>query len=248
MPAIKALALYYDFRELTPLGADGDEMIRRLGERLVAVDLLDEAIELLDHQVRYRLDGTAKAQVAVRLAVIQLLDKQPDKALDTIRRTRQTRLPEDLTFRRLILEARALSELSEFEQALELIAGVDVPDANLLRADIYWAAQDWPKAASSLDKVLADSGPPPSDKPLDAPLQGRIMRAAIAYALAGQQDGLDKMRTRYDAQMAASPYADSFDVISRSSANNGVAFRQLASTIAGLDTLKDFMATYRRDL
>lgn len=248
MPAVKALALYYDFRELTPLGADGDEMIRRLGERLVAVDLLDEAIELLDHQVRYRLDGTAKAQVAVRLAVIQLLDKQPDKALDTIRRTRQTRLPEDLTFRRLILEARALSELSEFEQALELIAGVDVPDANLLRADIYWAAQDWPKAASSLDKVLADSGPPPSDKPLDAPLQGRIMRAAIAYALAGQQDGLDKMRTRYDAQMAASPYADSFDVISRSSANNGVAFRQLASTIAGLDTLKDFMATYRRDL
>ncbi len=248
MPAIKALALYYDFRELTPLGADGDEMIRRLGERLVAVDLLGEAIELLDHQVRFRLQGTAKAQVAVRLAVIQLLDKQPDKALDTIRRTRQTRLPEDLTFKRLILEGRALSELSEFDQALELIAGLDVPEANLLRADIYWAAQDWPMAAISLDKVLADGGTPPADKPFDAALQGRIMRAAIAYALAGQQEGLDKLRDRYDTQMVASPYADSFDVISRSIANNGVAFRQLASTIAGLDTLKDFMATYRRDL
>lgn len=248
MPAVKALALYYDFRELTPLGSDGDEMIRRLGERLVAVDLLDEAIELLDHQVRFRLEGTAKAQVAVRLAVIQLLDKQPDKALDTIRRTRQTRLPEDLTFKRLILEGRALSELSEFEQALELIAGLDAPEANLLRADIYWAAQDWPMAAASLDKVLADGGVQPVDKPLDVALQGRIMRAAIAYALAGQQDGLDKLRSHYDAQMAATPYADGFDVISRSSANNGVAFRQLASTIAGLDTLKDFMATYRRDL
>jgi len=247
MPAIKALALYYDFRELTPLGADGDEMIRRLGERLVAVDLLDEAIELLDHQVRFRLAGTAKAQVAVRLAVIQLLDKQPAKALDTIRRTRQTRLPEDLTYKRLILEGRALAELSEFEQALELIADLKDTEANLLRADIYWAAQDWPMAASSLDKVLGDNIPPP-DKPLDTAIQGRVMRAAIAYALAGQQEGLDKLRGRYDAQMAASPYADSFDVISRSSASNGVAFRQLASTIAGLDTLKDFMATYRRDL
>ncbi len=247
MPAIKALALYYDFRELTPLGADGDEMIRRLGERLVTVDLLDEAIELLDHQVRFRLAGTAKAQVAVRLAVIQLLDKQPAKALDTIRRTRQTRLPEDLTYKRLIMEARALAELSEFEQGLELIADLKDPEANLLRADIYWAAQDWPMAASSLDKVLGDSVPPP-DKPLDVAVQGRVMRAAIAYALAGQQEGLDKLRGRYDAQMAASPYADSFDVISRSSASNGVAFRQLASTIAGLDTLKDFMATYRRDL
>lgn len=248
MPAIKALALYYDFRELTPIGADGDEMIRRLGERLVTVDLLDEATELLDHQVRFRLEGTAKAQVAVRLAVIQLLDKKPDKALDTIRRTRQTRLPEDLTFKRLILEGRALSELSEFDQALELIAGSDAPEANLLRADIYWAAQDWPKAAIAIDRVLSDSSPPPAGKELDAATQGRVMRAAIAYALAGQQDGLDRLRSRYEEQMAASSYAGSFDVISRSSANNGVAFRQLASTIAGLDTLKDFMASYRRDL
>lgn len=247
MSAIKALALYYDFRELTPLGADGDEMIRRLGERLVAVDLLDEAIELLDHQVRFRLDGTAKAQVAVRLAVIQLLDKQPANALDTIRRTRQTRLPEDLTHKRLILEGRALSELTEYEQALELIAGLDDMEANLLRADIYWSAQDWPMAAASLDKVLGGADPAP-DKPLEAAVQGRVMRAAIAYALAGQQDELNKLRGRYEAQMAASSFAGSFDVISRSSASNGVAFRQLASTIAGLDTLNDFMATYRRDL
>ncbi|MSP41883.1 MAG: hypothetical protein EXR08_00715 [Alphaproteobacteria bacterium] len=175
------------------------------------MDLLDEAIELLDHQVRYRLEGTAKAQVAVRLAVIQLLDKKPDKAL-------------------------------------ELIAGQDVPEANLLRADIYWAAQDWPNAAASVDKVLTDGGAPAAGKEIDAATQGRVMRAAIAYALAGQQDGLDKLRGRYEAQMAATPFAGSFDVISRSSAHNGVAFRQLASTIAGLDTLKDFMASYRRDL
>ena len=245
MPAVKALALYYDFRELTPLGSEGDEMIRRLGERLVAVDLLDEAVELLDHQVKFRLEGTAKAQVAARLAVIELLNKNPDKALDTIRRTQQTRLPEDLTFRRLILEARALMELSEFEQALELIAGYDQGEANLLRADIYWASQDWPMAAISLLKVLESS---PSDKPLGAAGQSRVMRAAIAYALAGQQAELDKLQNRYGNAMAASAYAGSFDVITRSASGNGVGFRQLASTIAGIDTLRDFMASYRRDL
>src|SRR5581483_4989037 len=41
MPAIDALALFYDFRELTPVGNRGDEMIRRLADRLVSVDLLD---------------------------------------------------------------------------------------------------------------------------------------------------------------------------------------------------------------
>ena len=35
LSAIDALALFYDFRELTPIGRRGDEMIRRLADRLV---------------------------------------------------------------------------------------------------------------------------------------------------------------------------------------------------------------------
>ena len=35
MPPIEALGLFYDFRELTPIGRRGDEMIRRLADRLV---------------------------------------------------------------------------------------------------------------------------------------------------------------------------------------------------------------------
>lgn len=246
MPPVKALALYYDFRELTPLGHDGDEMIRRLGERLVAVDLLDEATELLDHQVRNRLEGTAKAQVAARLAVIQLLDKKPAQALETIRRTRQTRLPGDLTQRRLMLEARALTEMSEFEQALELIAGQTSKEADLLRADIHWAAQDWPQAAASLQVVLG--GRWQNDTPLTATEQAQVMRAAIAHALAGQQAALDELRANYKPKMAGGPFDDGFAVITQSADGRGVAFRQLANTIAGLDTLQDFMASYRRDL
>ena len=81
MPAIDALALFYDFRELTPIGARGDEMIRRLADRLVSVDLLDQAAELLQYQVDHRLQGAARAQVATRLAVIYLMDRKPDRAL-----------------------------------------------------------------------------------------------------------------------------------------------------------------------
>jgi hypothetical protein len=39
LPAIDALSLFYDYRELTPIGRRGDEMIRRLADRLVGVDL-----------------------------------------------------------------------------------------------------------------------------------------------------------------------------------------------------------------
>ena len=76
MPPIDALSLFYDFRELTPVGRRGDEMIRKLADRLVSVDLLDQAAELLQHQVDNRLQGAARAQVAVRLAVIYLMAPQ----------------------------------------------------------------------------------------------------------------------------------------------------------------------------
>ncbi|RZJ95422.1 MAG: hypothetical protein EON88_11080, partial [Brevundimonas sp.] len=54
---VQALALFFDFRDLTPLGADGDEMVRRLARRLIDVDLLTQAAELLKYQVDSRLDG-----------------------------------------------------------------------------------------------------------------------------------------------------------------------------------------------
>jgi tetratricopeptide (TPR) repeat protein len=63
MLPIDALSLFYDFRDLTPIGRRGDEMIRRLADRLVSVDLLDQAAELLQHQVDHRLQGAARSQV-----------------------------------------------------------------------------------------------------------------------------------------------------------------------------------------
>ena len=74
MEPVRALALYYDFRELTPVGKEGDEMIRLLADRLVAVDLLDRAAQLLEHQVKFRLRREKKAQIGVRLAAIHLTD------------------------------------------------------------------------------------------------------------------------------------------------------------------------------
>ncbi len=86
MPPIEALGLFYDYRDLTPIGRRGDEMIRRLADRLVAVDLLDQAAELLQHQVDNRLQGAARAQVATRLAVIYLMNRKPERAIATLQR------------------------------------------------------------------------------------------------------------------------------------------------------------------
>src|SRR6202162_4707650 len=119
LPAIDALALFYDFRELTPIGRRGDEMIRRLSDRLVAVDLLDQAAELLQYPVDHRLQGAARAQIATRLAVIYLMNRKPDRALAALRATRMAELSNELRSQRLLVNARALSDIGRHELALE---------------------------------------------------------------------------------------------------------------------------------
>ena len=115
MPPIDALSLFYDFRDLTPVGRRGDEMIRKLADRLVSVDLLDQAAEVLQHQVDNRLQGAARAQVAVKLAVIYLMARKPDRAIQVLRASRSADLPNELRNQRLLIEARAQSDVGRPE-------------------------------------------------------------------------------------------------------------------------------------
>ncbi len=91
MPPVESLAMFYDNIDLTPIGADGDEMIRRMVDRLVAVDLLGPAANLLSYQVDKRLDGVAKAQVATKLAAIYLMDHKPQAAVDALHNSQISR-------------------------------------------------------------------------------------------------------------------------------------------------------------
>src|SRR5580693_10403347 len=156
MPAIDALALFYDFRELAPIGARGDEMIRRLADRLVSVDLLDQAADLLQYQVDHRLEGAARAQVATRLAVIYLMNRKPDRALAALRGTRSADLSNDVRNQRLLLEARALSDMGRHDLALEVIGNIDGREAIRLRSDILWAARRWGESAEQIELMYGD--------------------------------------------------------------------------------------------
>ncbi len=244
MPPVQALALFYDFPELVPVGTKGDDMIRRLADRLVEVDLLEQAAELLDHQVKFRLRGVARSQVATKLAVVHLMDRKPAKALQIIRATRQTRLPERLNRQRRLLEARALADLERYDNALEVIEGYNTLDAHRLRSDVLWQAEDWPRAAATLESLVARLSRAGTFENED---RLNIMRAAIAYALAEDAPALARLRQQFAPLVAGSPDERAFDIVTQRIETQGVAFRELASKIAATDTFDAFMASFRQD-
>jgi hypothetical protein len=243
LPAVDALALFYDFRELTPIGRRGDEMIRRLADRLVSVDLLYQAGELLQHQIDHRLQGAARAQVAARLAVIYLMDRKSDRALAALRNTRIAGLSVDLRNQRLLLEARALSAGGRHEVAIEVIENVPGREAIRTRSDIYWAARDWRKAAEQLELLLGARWE--EFTPLTDTERADVLRAAIGYTLGDDSIGLIRLREKFAAKMGEGPDRRAFEVVTAPIGTDGAEFREIARSIAAVDTLEAFLRDLR---
>lgn len=198
---IQAVALFEDFRDLTPPGAEGDEMVRRLSRRLVDLDLLDRAAALLEYQVEHRLDGVAAASVAKDAAAIRLMNREPQRALEDIWSSRTTLLPTALQAERRSLEARALMMLGRYDHALEVLGTDSSPEANAVRADVLWKQERWSQAAGLYEASLGSRWQTPTTR-LSSDEETRVIRTGIGYSLAGDQPGLSRMADRYQPFLA----------------------------------------------
>ncbi|MCC2113846.1 MAG: hypothetical protein KDJ16_17550, partial [Hyphomicrobiales bacterium] len=243
MPPVEALSLYYDYRELTPIGRRGDEMVRRLAERLVGVDLLEQAEQLLAHQVENRLKGAARAEVAADLAVIYLMDHKPGEALRVLQKSRLSGLPDILERRRRLVEARALASTGRIEIAIDLLRSLKGPDIDRTRADILWSSERWQQAGEQIERMYGSVWS--KADALKSAEQIDLMRAAIAFALADDRIGLGRLRSKYAKKMAESPYASAFDVVTGPIESKGVEFQSVVRAIASVDTLQAFLSEYR---
>ncbi|HVL42959.1 MAG TPA: hypothetical protein VM348_12450, partial [Brevundimonas sp.] len=240
---VQALGLFYDFRELTPIGADGDEMVRRLARRLVDVDLLDQAAELLKYQVENRLEGVAKAQVATDLATVYLMDRQPEPALQAIWSSRSTLLPGALNAERRALEARAMTQLGRYDHALEVLGDDASPEAREVRAEIFWKQQKWTQAAALYEARLGQRFADPA--PLSTEEEARLIRAGVGYSLGQDAAGLNRLSRNYRPFVAG---ARAKTALSIALDDDGVAPGDFAALTASADTFAGWVTAMKGEL
>jgi hypothetical protein len=239
---IQALGLFYEFSDLTPVGPNGDRIVRLLSGRLVHVDLLEQAAALLQHQVDERLEGVSKAHIAADLAAIYLMDNKPDRALVALASSRQPNMPQPLLADRRILEARALIGLGRLEGAAELVERDRSEDAQRVRAEAAWRARDWTRAAAQLRNLLAMRN---RAEPLDEHGRQAVLRAGVAYTLAGDEPGVRALYREYAGDLANTPEADAFEVVAAGVTADGAAIRDVARAVARTDLLERFMQRLR---
>ncbi|MEL6789019.1 MAG: hypothetical protein AAFO78_00430 [Pseudomonadota bacterium] len=201
---LQSTALFYENIDLLAPGAAGDAQIRAIAERLVALDLLTEAAELLDHQAFARLRGAERAAVATALAQIHLDNDEAQQALEVLQRSRITGLSATLAATRRQLEARALWKTGRHGRAL---ARLDrnaplSPVDRLLKATIL---SDMGDNAGAQPLFFADAVRRLSVPVLLPEGDAFILRAMIATVEAGQKEDQILLVSMARARLAGRP-------------------------------------------
>ncbi len=245
MDDLKAIALFYEFRELTPIGKMGDRIVQTLVDKLVNLDLLAKASELLSHQVNFRLTGVDRIMAASKLANIYILNRQPEKALDTLDNTQGDNIPDALKSQRNLLRARSLFDLDQRDLALSTLGNDKSDGAGYIRSDIYWSEADWPGVVSVLSPLLNKKLASGKLNKVDS---SYFLELILAYV---RENDVSSAQNLYNQSIDKIDISDGgkikniLDFIAK--ADPTIDYRNLESSI-GVDNMKQFLSQYRQDL
>ncbi len=241
MEPLEALALYYEFRDLTPIGKQGDRMIQNLADRLASVDLLDRAAALLSHQVKYRLEKEERSRVGTRLGLIYLLNREPRKTLEVLQLTGYGAGEEELNRQRNHLAAMAYSDIGEWKTALDMLKDDYSEEAKMIRLDVFWENKDWKNVIATAEDILA------SRRDITAPLNESeaqtLVRLAVGYTFEGDTLQLQYLRDYFTPLMAGNPLKDRFLFISNDT--GPIDPKNMATLEKEITDIKSFLDTYR---
>src|SRR4030095_1354516 len=88
--------------------------------------------------------------------MVCLTNRKPDRAIAALRSTRIADLSGELRQQRLLLEARAQSDVGRPDLGLATISTLWGREAVRLRSDIYWASRKWRESAEQIELYYAD--------------------------------------------------------------------------------------------
>lgn len=210
------VALVDDNADLLSDGPEAEALQEHLADRLVALDLPQRAMPVLEKLIKLAPTPVGRAQFGTRLAALRLREDDPKGALAALSASDIQDLPARMVETRALLAARARASLGDPTGAAAALAAVDTPAAAAARAAILEQAKNWPAAEQALRDYVAKTIPEPDildPKPLTEDQQRTLVRYATAAAQAGDDATLAQLRTHYASRMPQGAFADMFRLL-----------------------------------
>lgn len=241
MTPLEALALYYEYRNYTPTGATGTQMIEKLADRLVGVDLLSTAAQLLEQQMRTQMEKAERSRIGAKLAEVYLMNNQPKKAIKALQDSVYGDNPILQRLHRNQLAAQIMMQLQRPEEALAVLGQDESVNAEKLRAMIFWGQQNWTEMTNSIENMLKKRDDPSA--PLTVEEAEFTLRLALAYVYQNDAQQLQYMRDYFGPLMKDNPLKQAFDFIT--SPDITLTTRNFDDLLESLSKTRGFINNYK---
>ncbi len=241
MKPIDALALYYEYRQFLPSGATGAQMIEKLADRLIGVDLLSAAGQLLEQQMRTQMEKSDRSRMGAKLADIYLRNNQPKRAQKALHDSVYGDNPILLRIQRNQLTARVMMQLGRTEEALTVLGQDESVGAEKLRAMIFWEQKNWASLATSVENIFKKRPDPAAI--MDNEESEFVLRLALAYVFQNDRQQLQYMRDYFAPLLGEGPSKKAFEFITAPDVN--LTTRNFDELLKSLSATRDFVRSYK---
>ncbi|MDD4556302.1 MAG: hypothetical protein PHE89_03110 [Alphaproteobacteria bacterium] len=243
---IQALALFNDFEWLTPQSEYYNQIIINLSDRLVSVDLLARADNLLRKYVGDKnIPVQDRALIGARLALINIFNGQYNDALRFLDMTQDDSLSELISSQRRIIRAKALIGTEKYNEAIELLEADKSHNAEVIKTDLYWRTGQWSLAADGLKKLI--TLPKEGEKMTDGQAS-TIIDWVTALRKAKKDSVVVLARHKFLPYFKESKYYSAFNILTNSVEENEIDIKNLNNFIKDVDKFRDFARTYNEAL
>ena len=242
LPPLKIISLYTDFSWLAPLSSRYNDIIQNIADRLIAVDLIDRAAEILTNQLKYNtLSDVQRAQSGARLALTYLFRDGNTEAIQILNETDSDDLPEAIKSSRLIIHAKALSNMGEDSKALALLGDDNSRSAILLKSEIHWNAENWGQAADELG-LLVDK--PESDKTLTKEQINFVLDWITALRKSGRDTVIVRIKNTFTPLFKDTPYFSTFNVLTNRLETDSINMGEISQVVRDAKAFSNFSRLY----
>ncbi len=213
LTTLEQLFLFHEYRDLLTDDETGDRISEKLVQKMLALDLMDEATDLLEKRMRNRFERDVRSNVGAQLARLYLQHQKPLKALYALQDSVYGQNPEALTHERTMLSVRAMIGMRRFEDALDLLVNNKTKDGETLRGEVYWQTKDWEQMIPVFETVIKMRGSPAT--PVSNEEAEVLLKLALGYLATEEATQLAYLRDYFTPLMQGHPRADVFEYLTR---------------------------------
>jgi hypothetical protein len=239
---VKGLSLFYEFKEMIPIGTLGDEIILGIAKRMINLEMIDQATAILEHQLKFRQNDLNKVLIGADLTEVYILDNQPKKALNALLEIKNIYTDGDLQKRQKYLLAKVYLKLDKYQLVKKVLENDFSHEANEILIDTYFKEQKWSSLQIVLELEVFQMQP---DQDISEKSKNYIEKLLFCYYIQGHTNAIEELRKMLDKNGLSKQY-DAFNLLTEFLQRDlvSVSSKNIKEYLS-LENLETFLNSYK---